>query len=158
MGAPAVDQLAALGGVLGGDQCLDRRPILAAPAGAVGAGELDRLQQQVEVLGGIVAERLQVERFQDLEAFEVLEPERLRRRRPDRLATIRDLQRLGPLRRERREVLRLAQNWLGGRLSETLSEPSMAPLLGELKEREVNPFEVAEALARQTATRIQSRG
>jgi LAO/AO transport system kinase len=61
-------------------------------------------------------------------------------------------------RRERREVLRLAQNWLGARLSETLSSPSMEPMLGELRQRVVNPFEVAEALARQTATRIQSRG
>jgi hypothetical protein len=34
----------------------------------------------------------------------------------------------------------------------------MEPLLADLRQREVNPFEVAETLARQTATRIQSRG
>lgn len=61
-------------------------------------------------------------------------------------------------RRARREVLRLAQNWLGDQLGQTLSHPSMEQMLAELRQREINPFEVAEELARLTATQIQSRG
>lgn len=67
----------------------------------------------------------------------------------------------GRLRRERRarrEVLRLAQNWLAGQLEATLRDPSMEPMLADLLQREINPFEVAEELARRTSTRIQPRG
>jgi LAO/AO transport system kinase len=61
-------------------------------------------------------------------------------------------------RRARREVLRLAQNWLAAQLEQTIRQPEVQPMLAELLQREVNPFEVAEELARRTSSRIQSRG
>jgi LAO/AO transport system kinase len=61
-------------------------------------------------------------------------------------------------RRAQREVLRLAENWIAGQLEATLRDPGNATMLDRLLEREINPFEVAETLARQTSERIQSRG
>ena len=61
-------------------------------------------------------------------------------------------------RRARREVLRLAQNWLAGQLEATLRDQAMEPMLVDLLQREINPFEVAEELARRTSSAIQSRG
>ncbi len=66
----------------------------------------------------------------------------------------------GRVRRElraQREVLRLAQNWIAGQLEATLQDSEMTPLLTNLLKRDINPFEVAEELARRTSTRIQSR-
>jgi LAO/AO transport system kinase len=61
-------------------------------------------------------------------------------------------------RRARREVLRLAQNWLAGQLEATLNGPDSQTMLRDLLRREVDPFEVGEELARRTSMRIQSRG
>jgi LAO/AO transport system kinase len=61
-------------------------------------------------------------------------------------------------RRSRREVLRLAQNWIGSQLASTLADPALENALKALQSREVSPFEVAEQVARLTASRIQSRG
>jgi LAO/AO transport system kinase len=61
-------------------------------------------------------------------------------------------------RRARREVVRLAGSWLAGQLELTLQDPSVAPMLAKLLSREINPFEVAEAIASRTSSRVQSRG
>ncbi len=61
-------------------------------------------------------------------------------------------------RRARREVLRLAQNWIAGQLEATMQDPANDGMMDDLMRREVNPFEVAEMLARTTSSRIQSRG
>lgn len=61
-------------------------------------------------------------------------------------------------RRARREVLRLAQNWLAGQLEEVIREPAMEPMLEKLRQRDINPFEVAAEVARRTSVRVQSRG
>ncbi|MDQ3547977.1 MAG: methylmalonyl Co-A mutase-associated GTPase MeaB [Chloroflexota bacterium] len=61
-------------------------------------------------------------------------------------------------RRARREVLRLAQNWLTSQLEGAIREPAMEPMLEKLRQRDINPFEVAEELARRTSLRVQSRG
>jgi LAO/AO transport system kinase len=60
-------------------------------------------------------------------------------------------------RRARREVLRLAQNWIAGQLEAEMRDPANEAMVDDLLRREVNPFEVAEALARRTSSRIQSR-
>ncbi|MEX1157986.1 MAG: methylmalonyl Co-A mutase-associated GTPase MeaB [Thermomicrobiales bacterium] len=61
-------------------------------------------------------------------------------------------------RRARREVVRLAGSWLAGQLELALQDPSVAPMLAKLLRREINPFEVAEAIASRTSSRVQSRG
>ncbi|MGH9176592.1 MAG: methylmalonyl Co-A mutase-associated GTPase MeaB [Vicinamibacterales bacterium] len=60
-------------------------------------------------------------------------------------------------RRARREVLRLAENWLASELERTLADPALAPMLAELQSRAIDPFKVAEQVARTTAARVQSR-
>lgn len=61
-------------------------------------------------------------------------------------------------RRARREVLRVARNWLTGQLEATLTDPGSVAMLDELLRRENDPFNVGEELARRTSLRIQSRG
>src|SRR5581483_12283910 len=79
-GAHRVDALALRGQVGAREEPLDRRIRAEAVGEPIGRGELDRLDQVVQVLDRVVPPSPYVETVEDAERLEALPPDRARRR------------------------------------------------------------------------------